>query len=156
MSGIWYGLIATGVITLGIGYLLLRKKAESDKRRDEAKHKLQLENEERRLVEQKRAEWRKSSEPLRNKLAAITMGGNTPPKLDEDDYLPVSHMFEDAGEGVEFILQCDAYNTLLMGYESEGDSVSHDEECETEPLMLADAARKIQVLLERQIGHSSD
>ena len=73
------------------------------------------------------------------------------PLLENDDYLAVSHLFKDAGEGVEFIMQCDSYNALLQddGIDTtpvvnRGSEAGHKE--------LVKIASQIQVLLDKQIS----
>jgi predicted nuclease with TOPRIM domain len=150
MSNIWFGVIATGIVILVAGYFLLQRKKEARKKQEEIERRLQVENEERSLLEEKQKEWRTKSEPLRSKLEIIISGDDFP-LLENDDYLAVSHLFKDAGEGVEFIMQCDSYNALLQddGIDTtpvvnRGSEAGHKE--------LVKIASQIQVLLDKQIS----
>jgi len=144
-----YGAIATGFVILVAGYFLLQRKKEARKSQVELQQQLQEENEERSLLEEKQNEWRTKSEPLRSKLEII-VSGDSFPALENDDYLAVSHLFEDAGDGVEFIMQCDSYNALLQddGVDeipvvNRGSDAGQSE--------LVEIARQIQILLDKQI-----
>jgi len=149
VSNIWYGAIATGFVFLVAGYFFLKSNKEARKRQDKLQQQLQIENEERSLLEEKQNKWREKSGPLSSKLEIIITGDSFP-ALENDDYLAVSHLFEDAGDGVEFIMQCDSYNALLqengddqIPVVNRGNDAGHSE--------LMEIARQIQVLLEKQI-----
>ena len=150
MSNVWYVAIATGFVILVVGYFLLQRKKESNRRQEEIERQLQAENEERALLEEKQHEWREKTRPLRSKLEKI-MRGDSFPALESDDYLAVSHLFKDAGEGVEFIMQCDSYNALLQ--EDGGNQtpvVNRGSDARQSELM--ELASQIQVLLDKQIS----
>jgi len=154
VNNFWYGAIATGIVLLIVGYFLLQGRKEARKKQDELQRQLQEANEERDLLKKKQTEWREQSGPLMEKLAQISTGANFP-VLDKGDYLSVSHLFEDAGEGVEFIMQCDSYNAMLQdagmnepsGENGDGNTSRHAGHAE-----LIEAAAQIQSLLDRHMG----
>lgn len=154
MFNVWYAAIATGIVLLIVGYFLLQSRKEAKKKQDELQRQLQEANEERSLLEKKHAEWREQSGPLMEKLAQISTGASFP-ILDKDDYLSVSHLFEDAGEGVEFIMQCDSYNAILQDagmIPPSGKSGDNDASRQAGHSELTAAAAQIQVLLDKQMG----
>jgi hypothetical protein len=108
----------------------------------------------RQLESANQARWLEKSEPLRNKLALIIMGDSLP-RLEKDDYLPVSHLFtgEHEHDGAMFLMLCMDYNTVLFGYGVESLPLAQvaDPSREPDQSKLTDIAEQIMDLLNKHI-----